>query len=91
MESGGKAWVGCTSDCSPLVRVDRLLTLAFGSEEETEIRAATVQAVERLKHILNSDHQAHTISVHIDWLLWQKGEALRTDIRPHHRTLTIFY
>lgn len=30
-------------------------------------------------------------SILVDHILWQKGEAERFDIFPHHRTLTIFY
>ena len=71
-------------------RVDQRQVLAASSEEETEIRAATVQAVERLRGLLKAKG-VDTISIHIDWLLWQKGESLRNEIGPHHRTLTIFY
>ena len=26
-----------------------------------------------------------------DWMLWTRGEALLPSLKPHHRTLTIFY
>jgi hypothetical protein len=56
-----------------------------------EIRASTIQVVERLKHVLQKNHRVRCKSVEIDWLLWQRGEAMRNEILPHHRTLTIYY
>jgi len=61
-----------------------------GSEEEVEIRAATVQAVERLKEMLEMQSMP-LLSVEIDWILWHKGEQENGSISPPHHTLTIFY
>jgi hypothetical protein len=47
-------------------------------------------SVERLKERLARDGKTMT-SLEIDWLLWQKGEAVKDEIKPHHRTLSIFY
>ena len=29
--------------------------------------------------------------IELDWLLWQRAEQMKDCIKPHHRTLTIFY
>ena len=64
--------------------------LQAGSEEEVEIRAACIQAVESLRDAL-ARRSVHVTSVEIDWRLWHEGERIKKDIRPHHRTLTCFY
>lgn len=64
--------------------------LQAGGEEEVEIRAACVQAVEGLRDALARRNVCVT-SVEIDWRLWHEGERIKKDIRPHHRTLTCFY
>ena len=30
-------------------------------------------------------------SVELDWLLWQIGEERCKKMKPHHRTLTVYY
>lgn len=70
--------------------VDSYAEIAFGSEMEIEIRAATVVAVERLHDKLVS-LGANLLVIELDWLLWQRGEALKDEIKPHHRTMTIYY
>lgn len=80
-------------------KIDSLQEVAFGSEEEVEIRACTVIAVERLKDELNrlgaaagaGASHAELLSIEIDWLLWNKGEVSKDSILPHHRTRTIYY
>ena len=72
-------------------RIDRREVLGFGSEEEVEIRAATIQAVERVREALVRLGATEVKSVYLDWLLWQEGEAAKDRIAPHHRTLTVFY
>lgn len=66
------------------------IELPAGGEEEIEIRAACIQAVEGLRNTLVRYHVIVT-SVEIDWRLWHEGERIKKDIRPHHRTLTCFY
>ena len=70
--------------------VDALQEVPFGSEQEVEIRAATVVSVERLRAALAS-RGLPLLVIEVDWLLWQIGEQTKDDIRPHHRTRTIFY
>lgn len=64
--------------------------LSSGSEEEVEIRAVTVQVVERLRHALRGKG-LDILSVEVDWYLWGLGERQRLAIEPHHRVLSIFY
>lgn len=47
-------------------------------------------AVEKIREALAKEGIKYT-AVEIDWLLWQKGEAVKDEIFPHHRVLTIFY
>ncbi|CAN0465376.1 unnamed protein product, partial [Scytosiphon promiscuus] len=61
-----------------------------GSDQEVEIRATSVQAVEGLRKALARRNIVVT-SIEIDWWLWQEGERIKKSIRPHHRTLTCFY
>lgn len=65
--------------------------ILFGSEEESEIRAATVIAVELIRDRLKEKKNVKLLAVEIDWLLWNWGEVVKEEIKPHHRTLTIFY
>ncbi|TFJ80449.1 hypothetical protein NSK_008190 [Nannochloropsis salina CCMP1776] len=72
-------------------RVDGREELPAGSEEEVEIRAATVQAVESMREVWRAGGKGEILSVELDWLLWQEGERYRDSLPPHHRTLSIFY
>lgn len=64
--------------------------IAYGSEEESEIRGCSVLLVEKLKEKFR-EKDININSVEIDWLLWNWGERMKDEILPHHRTLTIFY
>lgn len=55
-----------------------------------EIRAFTVECVERVKHKAK-EMGCGMNSVEIDWFLWQKGEKDKDKISNHHRTMSIFY
>ena len=70
--------------------IDNLQEIPVGSEAEVEIRACTVIAVKQLQQSLAAKG-VNLLVIELDWLLWQKGEALRKKIRPHHKTLTIYY
>ncbi len=70
-------------------KVDHKVLLPAGSSEEVEIRAHTVWAVELLRqemHMLGFDLPSYRI----DWLLWSASQA-SGQMRPYHRTLTIYY
>ena len=83
--------LGILSYAEPLAgRIARRELLPAGSEEEIEIRAATVQACERIRRALVERGRAVN-SFEIDWLLWQAGQSLPPGTEPYHRTITIFY
>ena len=70
--------------------IDNHQMIPCGSIPEIEIRASTVVAVEMLHKVLVS--KGHSLlAIELDWLLWQKGESTKEKMKPHHRTLTIFY
>lgn len=71
-------------------RIARRESLPAGSDEEIEIRAATVWGVEELRRALAERGRTMSAS-EIDWLLWQAGQQLPAGTEPYHRTLTIFY
>lgn len=70
--------------------VDLMQLLTVGGEEEIEIRAITIWAVERLKKVFGSLGKAVT-SASIDQWLWQLGQFDAFRNRPYHRCRTIFY
>lgn len=60
------------------------------SNEELEIRAATIWAVELLRQSLAE--RGHAMPAYqIDWALWQAAQALPSNAEPYHRTLTVYY
>lgn len=70
-------------------RIEEERELARDSEEEVEIRAATLHAVERMKAAAVQAGKT-TQSWQVDWYLWALGRS--ADIRVnHHRTRTVFY
>ena len=76
--------------------IDEKREIFSGSQEEIEIRAATIVAVERIVQEVNSRKEEGSKDVNaifIDWLLWQRGEKLEAagKLSPHHRVRTIFY
>lgn len=71
-------------------RIDALEPLEPGSDEEIEIRAMTLHAVERLKE--DFLHVGRTLtSPQIDGWLWNLGQMDEFRKRPYHRCRTIFY
>jgi hypothetical protein len=71
-------------------KIDSLQEIPFGCEEEIEIRACTVIAVEMIQKVFK-EKGVELLVIEIDWLLWQIGEKKKDEIPPHHRTLTIYY
>jgi hypothetical protein len=75
----------------PLIaRIDSGDLIPAGSNEEIEIRACALHAVERLKAVLNASGRAVT-SMELDFLLWNRGQQPAYKSIPRHRTRTIFY
>lgn len=76
-------------------RVDSQELLAPGSEEEVEIRAATIWASELLRRAM--EREGHRMTpAEIDqrlWLLGQNAQGIQNtpEMRPYHRTRTIYY
>jgi Potential Queuosine, Q, salvage protein family len=71
-------------------RVDNLIQISPGSNEEVEIRSATIWSVEELRCSLALlGRQIEPFS--IDWWLWEISHLPAYEKRPHHRTRTIFY
>ena len=71
-------------------RIQNLVQIPPFSEEEVEIRAATIWAVELLRQKLSSRGQEVT-SGQIDNWLWNLGQDDTYRSLPYHRTRTIFY
>jgi hypothetical protein len=71
-------------------RVDAMERLQPGSEEEVEIRAMTVWAVEELRKGFRETGRKLT-SPQVDNWLWQLGQTDAFRQRPFHRCRTIFY
>ncbi|CAN5500200.1 hypothetical protein BH23CHL4_BH23CHL4_24670 [soil metagenome] len=71
-------------------RIDARTLIPAGSEEEIEIRSATIWACELLRQHL-AELGIPMTAVQIDWALWQSGQTATAEVRPYHRTLTWFY
>jgi hypothetical protein len=64
--------------------------LPVGSEEEVEIRACALHAVERCAQVMSEDGTPMPVR-HIDWLLWSWGQSPDIKAYARHRTQTTFY
>lgn len=71
-------------------KIDTMEHLEAGSEEEIEIRAMTVRAVERLKEEFLRRGRNLT-SPQVDSWLWGLGQMDAFRKHPYHRCRTIFY
>jgi len=71
-------------------KVDRMLHLDPGSEEEVEIRSNTIWAVELIRQEMTRLEKDVRAS-EIDWLLWNLGQDDAFRAKPYHRTVTTFY
>ncbi len=70
-------------------QIDNQELIAASSEEEVEIRAATIWACELLRRtLLAQGYQSN--AAEIDQKLWLLGQH-STDMRPYHRTRTMYY
>ena len=70
-------------------KIDNWVELPAGAEEETEIRAATVVAVDRLRDLLEEAGRP-LLAIEVDWILWSYAQGL-FPVRPYHRVRTVFY
>lgn len=71
-------------------RVDSYEILEAGSREEIEIRAGSIWAVERMKHVLQKRFPDLTAGM-LDGYLWELGQQKSKLFQPYHRTKTIYY
>ena len=73
-------------DSNLLERIHREELIPSGSQEEREIRACAVHAVELLR-----GHLAGVSSMQLDYLLWNRGQQPVYKAQPRHRTRSVFY
>ena len=73
-----------------LARIERGELIPPGSEEEVELRAVTIHAVERLVDALN-ETGVPTTARHLDYVLWNRGAGEVYKALPRHRTRTVHY
>jgi len=71
-------------------KVDNKIEIESGSDEEIEIRANTVWAIELVTKILKKKFP-HTNAAEVDGIFWSKGQTKSPDDKPYHRTRTIWY
>lgn len=71
-------------------RIDSLTQIVEGSEEEVEIRAMTVWAVELLVRRLKNNALPAT-AIQVDHVLWLRSQEKSPDDKPYHRTRTTAY
>ncbi|KAL5556815.1 hypothetical protein UlMin_039051 [Ulmus minor] len=60
-----------------------------GSEEEVELRACSISAVEKMKELISIKSGKQVLSVELDLWLWSFG--IQVPSLKHHRTLSIYY
>ncbi|XP_015963844.1 uncharacterized protein LOC107487665 [Arachis duranensis] len=60
-----------------------------GTEEEVELRACSVHAVEKMRELISKKLGRQVLSVELDLWLWASGVQCAT--LQHHRTLSIYY
>jgi len=73
-----------------LARINREELILAGSDEEIEIRATAVHAVELLSAELRK--RGHDVPpMKLDYLLWNRGQGPIYKGQPRHRTRTVYY
>jgi hypothetical protein len=77
-------------DTELVARIDAGTLIAPGTDEEIELRACAVHAVELLVAAL-ADRGVETTSAAVDTVLWNRGAEARYKERPRHRTRTVAY
>ena len=73
-------------DADLLARINREELIAAGSQEEQEIRACALHAVELMR-----THLDGVTSMQLDYVLWNRGQEPKYKAMPRHRTRTVFY
>ncbi|XP_024017687.1 queuosine salvage protein [Morus notabilis] len=60
-----------------------------GTEEEVELRACSIHAVEKMRELINTKSGKQVLGVELDHWLWTFGIQLPS--LKHHRTLSVYY
>ncbi|TKY70648.1 UPF0553 protein [Spatholobus suberectus] len=60
-----------------------------GTEEEVELRACSIHAVEKMRELISVKSGRQVLSVELDLWLWASG--VQCTSLQHHRTLSIYY
>lgn len=71
-------------------KVDNKIPILAGSQEEIEIRANTIWAIELMREEIKKKIP-NIKAMDIDSYLWLQGQRKSPDDKPYHRTRTIFY
>ncbi|HEY9722411.1 MAG TPA: queuosine salvage family protein [Oscillatoriaceae cyanobacterium] len=71
-------------------KLRRREVLPHDGEEEVELRATTIWAVELLRAAL-ATHGRDVKAIEVDWMLWEMGLHLPPDALPYHLTRTTAY
>ncbi|MDQ3820578.1 MAG: queuosine salvage family protein, partial [Acidobacteriota bacterium] len=71
-------------------RIDSGELILSGSEEEVEVRASALHAVELIADSLQRTNRGVT-PMGLDFLLWNRGQQTRYKNSPRHRTRTVYY
>ena len=76
--------------------VDSETEMAYSSEYEVELRAATITTVDKILTKVQQDDSEQlksqlTCAFHVDFTLWQLGEKCLSEMLPHHKVLSIYY
>ena len=71
-------------------KIDSCEEIEAGSQEEIEIRAATIWAIDQMKEVLTPRFPQITAR-QLDDHLWSLGQTKSPDNKPYHRTKTIYY
>ena len=67
-------------------KVDNYIEIAHDSEEEIEIRAATIWSVELIRQQIPD-----LTAGEIDNTIWLMSQSMQGQVKPYHRTRTIYY
>ncbi|KAF5752841.1 UPF0553 protein [Tripterygium wilfordii] len=69
--------------------VDTNNEIGSGSEEEVELRACSIYAVEKMRDLIRRKSGKQVLTVELDLWLWSFG--VQCPSLPYHRTLSIYY
>lgn len=72
-----------------LASIESTSEIGSGTEEEIELRACSIHAVEKMRDLIRLKSGKQVLSVELDLWLWSYGIQLPSLV--HHRTLSIYY